>query len=76
MPKILKNKFFKGPKLLSLARKKAIQLGLASDGVALEELIRQVQEKEGNTVCFRKRKTCQETLCCWQASCGAKMLVL
>ena len=45
MPKLQKNKFFKGPKLLSLARKKAIQLGLAGDGVGLEELIRQVQEK-------------------------------
>jgi hypothetical protein len=76
MPKLSKNKFFKGPKLLSLARKKAVLLGLAGHGVGLEELIRQVQEKEGYTGCFRRRKTCQETLCCWQASCGAEMTVL
>jgi hypothetical protein len=74
MPRIQKNEFFKGPKLLSLARKKAIQFGLTSDGVKLEELIWQIQDKEGNTICFRKRKTCNETLCCWQASCSAEML--
>jgi hypothetical protein len=42
----------------------------------LEVLICKVQEKEGNTVCFRKKKTCPETLCCWQASCSAEMLAL
>jgi hypothetical protein len=66
-----KEKFFKGPKLLSLAKQKARQMGLAVDGMNLQELICKVQEREGNTVCFRKRKTCTETLCCWQASCGA-----
>jgi hypothetical protein len=69
-----KEKFFKGPKLLSLAKQKALQVGLAGDGMKLEELICKVQEKEGNTVCFRKKKTCPETLCCWQASCGAEIL--
>jgi hypothetical protein len=75
MPKISKKLFFKGPKLLSLAREKAVQLGMACDGVKLEELVCRIQEKEGNTACFRKRKTCQESICCWQASCGAEMLV-
>jgi hypothetical protein len=68
-----KEKFFKGPKLLSLAKQKALQLSLESDGMKLEELICKVQEKEGNPVCFRKKKTCTEVLCCWQASCGAEM---
>jgi hypothetical protein len=66
--------FFKGPKLLSLARQKAVQLGLESDGIKLGELICRVQEKEGNPICFRKKKMCREALCCWQASCNAEML--
>jgi hypothetical protein len=71
-----KQKFFKGPKLLSLAKQKAMQCGLPSDGMKLEELICKVQEKEGNTVCFRKRKTCPEALCCWQGSCSAEIVTL
>lgn len=70
-----KKEFFKGPKLLSLARQKATQFGLACEGVKLEELICKVQEKEGNIVCFRKRKTCPEVLCCWQASCSAEIVI-
>jgi hypothetical protein len=69
-----RKKFFKGPKLLSLARQKAAQLGLESEGIKLGELICKVQEREGNPVCFRKKKTCPEILCCWQASCSAEML--
>jgi hypothetical protein len=69
-----KKTFFKGPKLLSLAKQKAAQYGLAGDGMKLEELVCKVQEKEGNSVCFRRKKKCPEVLCCWQASCGAEML--
>ena len=69
-----KEKFFKGSKLLALAKQKAMQVGLKSDGMKLEELICKIQEKEGNTVCFRKRDTCPEILCCWQASCSAEIL--
>jgi len=69
-----KKTFFKGPKLLSLARQKAQQLGVESHGENLENLILKIQEKEGNTVCFRKKKTCPEVLCCWQVSCGATMV--
>lgn len=66
--------FKKGPKLFSLARKKAIILGVPQEkGVKLAELIARIQEKEGNESCFRKRPTCTETGCCWQASCGAEM---
>ncbi len=70
-----KKTFFKGPKLLSLARQKAGQLGVESAGLNLENLIHRIQEREGNAACFRKKKTCPEILCCWQASCGAKMIV-
>jgi len=64
----------KGPKLFSLARKKAITLGVPQEkGVKLAELICRIQEQEGNDSCFRKRNLCPQTTCCWQASCGAKM---
>ena len=66
--------FKKGPKLFSLARKKAIVLGVPQEkGVKLRELICRIQEKEGNDSCFRKRPTCSQASCCWQASCGAEM---
>jgi hypothetical protein len=66
--------FYKGPKLLSIARQKARHLGVESAGLNLEDLIHRIQEKEGNATCFRKKKNCSEILCCWQASCGAKMI--
>lgn len=69
-----KKTFFKGPKLLSLARQKAQQVGVEGKGMGLEELILKVQEKEGNPACFRRKKTCPEVLCCWQVSCGAEMI--
>lgn len=67
--------FRKGPKLFSLARKKAITLDVPQEkGVKLAELINRIQEKEGNEICFRNRSTCSQMSCCWQASCGAKMV--
>lgn len=67
-------KYKKGPKLFSLARKRALVLDIPQEkGVKLAELICRIQEKEGNTPCFRKREHCRETACCWQASCGAIM---
>jgi hypothetical protein len=67
-------KYKKGPKLFSLARKRALVLDIPQEkGVKLAQLICRIQEKEGNTPCFRKRELCQETACCWQASCGAIM---
>ncbi len=68
-----KTVFLKGSKLFSIARKKALRLDMQSKGLKLEELICRIQEKEGNAACFRKRDDCRETLCCWQASCGAEM---
>ncbi|MGW8194724.1 MAG: hypothetical protein ACWGOX_10715 [Desulforhopalus sp.] len=66
--------FKKGPKLFSLARKKALMLGVPQEkGVKLAELISRIQLKEGNEPCFRRRKVCSELSCCWQASCRAKM---
>ncbi len=66
--------FLKGPKLFSLARKKALILDIPQEkGVKLAELISRIQLKEGNESCFKQKDTCFELPCCWQASCGAKM---
>ncbi len=67
-------KYKKGPKLFSLARKRALVLGVPQEkGIKLAELIGRIQEKEGNPSCFCQRERCTETSCCWQASCGARM---
>ncbi|MFW2365373.1 MAG: hypothetical protein ACN4GW_03100 [Desulforhopalus sp.] len=67
--------FKKGPKLFSLARKKALRLGVPQEkGVKLAELISRIQRQEGNEPCFRQRAVCSETGCCWQASCQVEML--
>jgi hypothetical protein len=70
----LNKKFKKGPKLFSLARKRALMLDVPQEkGVKLAELICRIQEKEGNPACFRQRQSCSELSCCWQASCTAIM---
>lgn len=67
--------YFKGPKLFSLARKKALRLDIPQHkGVKLSELICRIQEKEGNSSCYQQHETCTQTSCCWQASCNVKML--
>lgn len=66
--------FRKGPKLFSLARKKALFLGVSQEkGVKLAELICRIQEQEGNIPCFRQRDSCTQTACCWQGSCSVLM---
>ena len=70
----LDKKYKKGPKLFSLARKRALMLDIPQEkGVKLAELIGRIQEKEGNSPCFRKREICSELSCCWQASCNVIM---
>jgi len=67
-------KFKKGPKLFSVARKKALRLDIPQEkGVNLAELINRIQIKEGNEPCFQQKRTCSEASCCWQASCKVKM---
>ena len=71
---IMKNKtFLKGSALFALARKKAKNLSVESGDLKLEELILKIQDQEGHSACFRQKKTCPETACCWQVSCGAVM---
>ena len=67
-------KFKKGPKLFSLARKRALVLDIPQEkGVKLAELISRIQRKEGNVPCFQQKERCQEVSCCWQASCDVIM---
>jgi hypothetical protein len=64
----------KGPKLFSLARKKALLLDVPQEkGVKLAELICRIQLKEGNRPCFGQQGVCTHNNCCWQGSCGARM---
>lgn len=65
----------RGPKLFSLARKKALRLDIPQHkGIKLAELICRIQEKEGNLPCYQRKETCSQMTCCWQASCNAEMI--
>ena len=69
-----KQKLLKGSPLFALARSKAKQLDIDSKNLKMVDLIHVVQLKEGHQDCFRKLETCEETGCCWQLSCTAKMV--
>ncbi len=68
-----KSTFLKGSSLSAYARKKATALGLEGKGMKMADLVWMIQENEGHGICFKKEKTCSQTECCWQLSCGAKM---
>ncbi len=65
--------FEKGLKLYAVARKRSKQLGLDAGMISLDELVWKIQEKEGNSPCFRRQKSCPQMTCCWQAACKAEM---
>ncbi|BDD85781.1 hypothetical protein [Desulfofustis limnaeus] len=69
-----KQPFLKGAALLALARRKATGLGIDAAGMKLVDLVHLIQEREGNTSCFRREQKCPQQSCCWQASCGAVMV--
>lgn len=49
---------------------KAKDLGLKSGKMKKEELIRAIQEKEGNFPCFGSAlERCSQTDCCWREDC-------
>ncbi len=72
--KAKQEKLLKGSALAAYARKKAAGLGLKGKGMKLNDLVWMIQEKEGHTDCFKKEKTCSQEECCWQLSCGAKII--
>jgi len=67
-------KFEKGLKLYAMARGRSKQLGLNIGVISLDELVWKIQEREGNSPCFRKQKRCSQAMCCWQAACKAEMV--
>lgn len=67
-------RYEKGLKLYSLAKQRARIVGLETGKIGMMELIWKIQEREGNTTCFRRQRSCAEALCCWQAACGAEMV--
>ncbi|RUM47800.1 MAG: hypothetical protein DSY80_00560 [Desulfocapsa sp.] len=69
-----KKQFLKGSPLSAYARKKATKLGLDTKGMKLANMVWMIQEKEGHTSCFKREKECKQTQCCWQLSCGARMI--
>jgi len=70
-----KASFLKGSSLFAVARSKARLLGVDAGSMKMSDLIATIQEQEGHTVCFRSKKSCPESSCCWQLSCGAVMQV-
>ncbi len=38
-------------------------------GLSKQDLIREIQNKEGNTPCFRRESVCEEEACLWMADC-------
>ena len=57
--------YLKGPKLFSLARKKALRMDIPQHkGIKLSELICRIQEKEGNIPCYQRQEKCDEAGCC------------
>lgn len=69
-----KMKFLKGSPLFALARSKARPAGIDPAGLKLDQLIHAIQAQEGHESCFKKKKNCGHPDCCWQASCGARMV--
>jgi hypothetical protein len=51
-------------------REKAKKLGLKTGGMKKVDLIRAIQEEEGNTPCFKTGiESCDQTDCCWRSDC-------
>lgn len=49
-------------------RKKAKAIGVKANG-GKSELIRRIQQAEGNDVCFGSRQQCSQMGCCWRDVC-------
>ncbi|MEW6595782.1 MAG: Rho termination factor N-terminal domain-containing protein [Thermodesulfobacteriota bacterium] len=51
-------------------RSKAQQLGIRPGKMSKTELIRAIQQQEGNTPCFATAMSrCEQTACCWRDDC-------
>jgi hypothetical protein len=49
-------------------RDKAKEMGVKTGGKKAD-VIRRIQEAEGNEICFGTRNECAEMACCWREDC-------
>ncbi len=53
-------------------RNKAKKMGLKTGNSTKVNLIRKIQEEEGNSPCFQANSdSCQQADCCWRSDCLA-----
>ena len=51
-------------------KRKAKELGVKSGKMRKADLIRSIQAKEGNSLCFQiGLDSCDQTNCCWRTDC-------
>jgi len=51
-------------------QKKAKALGMTPGKMSKTELVRSIQEREGNFACFQTAKdSCDQSGCCWRKDC-------
>lgn len=48
---------------------KAMELGINPGRMNKMNLIRKIQEQEGNAACFREKNECDQGECCWREDC-------
>lgn len=56
---------------MQLVRERAKQMAIATGSMDKKTLIRLIQEKEGNTPCFKTDPpACDQFDCCWREDCN------
>ena len=51
-------------------KEKAKMLGLETFGINKDDLIRNIQSREGNIPCFKTGiYSCDQFICCWRSDC-------
>lgn len=54
---------------MSAIKGKAKELGINPGKANKANLIRKIQEREGNVACFGARNECDQGECCWRGDC-------
>ncbi len=63
-------------KMTEISRK-AVKIGLNTQGMKKVELIRAIQGAEGNVACFDTKKSdCDQLACCWREDCLPKQRMM
>jgi len=53
-------------------KSKAKTMGIMNPSSDRTELVRQIQTAEGFSGCFKTKKTCDQSACCWRDECLKK----